>query len=86
MKYCKVVIFSFVFLATNCFSQKSFSVQKQIEYQFVKRVENSNKNFLCPKNGYFDQFTFQAIFQLKLPFADYEIISFDFKERPLTFN
>ena len=86
MNYYKVVIFSFVFLATNCFSQKSFSVQKQIEYQVVKWVENSDNNFLCPENGYFDQLTFQAVFQYKLPFADYEIISFEFKERPLTLN
>ena len=39
-----------------------------------------------PENGYFDQLTFQAVFQCKLPFADYEITSFDFNERPLSNN
>ena len=82
MNYCKVVIFSFVFLAINCFSQKSISVQKQIEYQIVKWNDNSDVKFLCPENGYFDQLSFQAVFQYKLPFADYEITSFEFHERP----
>ena len=86
MNYCKVVIFSFVFLATNCFSQKSIRVQKQIEYQIVKWTDNSDIKFLCPENGYFDQLTFQAVYQYKLPFADYEITSFEFNERPLTYN
>ena len=86
VNYCKVVIFSFVFLAINCFSQKSISVQKQIEYQIVKWNDNSDIKFLCPENGYFDQLSFQAVFQYKLPFADYEITSFEFHERPLTYN
>ena len=86
MNYCKVIIFSFVLFATNCFSQKSITVQKQIEYQIVKWAHNSDNKFLCPENGYFDQLTFQAVFQHKLPFAEYEIISFDFNERPLTLN
>ena len=86
VNYCKVVIFSFVFLATNCFSQKSIRVQKQIEYQIVKWTDHSDIKFLCPENGYFDQLTFQAVYQYKLPFADYEITSFEFNERPLTYN
>ncbi|MEK9619165.1 MAG: hypothetical protein VW078_03595 [Flavobacteriales bacterium] len=86
VNYCKVVIFSFVFLAINCFSQKSISVQKQIEYHIVKWNDNSDVKFLCPENGYFDQLSFQAVFQYKLPFADYEITSFEFHERPLSYN
>jgi hypothetical protein len=86
VNYCKVVIFSFVFFAINCFSQKSISVQKQIEYQIVKWTDNSDGKFLCPENGYFDQHTYQAVFQLKLPFAEYDVISFEFNERPLSFS
>ena len=86
MNYCKVIIFSFVFFATNCFSQKSIIVQKQIEYHVVKWTDNSDVKFLCPENGYFDQITFNPVFQHKLPFAEYEITGFEFDERPLSYN
>ena len=86
VNYCKVIIFSFVFFATNCFSQKSIIVQKQIEYHIVKWTDNSDVKFLCPENGYFDQLTFHPVFQHKLPFAEYEITGFEFDERPLSHN
>ena len=86
VNYCKVIIFSFVFFAINCFSQKSINLQKKIEYQIVKWTDNSNAKFLCPENGYFDQLTFLPVFQHKLPYSDYEITSFEFNERPLNYN
>ena len=86
MDYYKSVIFYFVFFCVTCFSQKSVNVQKQIEYQFVKWTDISEKKFFCPKTGYFDQLTFQPVFQHKLPFSDYEILNFEFNERPLSFN
>ena len=83
MKYCRIIIF---FLITNPLiftSQNHITIEKNLNYDYISWTKDSKNDLLCPVNGYFDQTTFQPVFQFKLPQGQYQIKDFMFEERAL---
>lgn len=85
MKYYKLLIFIFLipFLGIT---QNNLEIQKKITYNKISWTKNSEKNLLCPENGYFDQTNFQPVYQTKISSEKYTITSFEFSERKLNYE
>ena len=84
MKYCRIIIFFLIANPLIFISQNYFTVEKTLNYDYISWTKDSKKELLCPVNGYFDQATFQPVFQLKLSKGEYQIKDFEFEERALT--
>ena len=55
-------------------------IEKNINYDYISWTKDSKNELLCPVNGYFDQATFQPVFQLKLTQGQYQIKDFNLRK------
>ena len=84
VKYCRIIIFFLIINPLIFTSQNHFTIEKKLNYDYISWTKDSKNELLCPVNGYFDQTTFQPVFQFKLPQGKYQIKDFKFEERALS--
>ena len=84
VKYCHIIVFFLIFNPVIFFSQNYVTIEKTINYELIGWTKDSKPELLCPINGYFDQVSYQPVFQLKLDQGKYQIKDFEFEERALS--
>ena len=86
MKYRYSLIFSFLFFAFVCQSQKDIHINESVSYKRLKSIPVSDisSNFLFhPNKGYFDLNSFCPVVQYSIPYG-YELSSFNYEEEILS--
>ena len=84
VKYCRIIIFFLIANPLILISQNYFTIEKTLNYEYIGWTKDSKPELLCPENGYFDQTSYQPVFQLELTQGEYQIKDFVFEERALT--
>ena len=84
VKYCRIIIFFLIANPLILISQNYFTIEKTLNYKYIGWTKDSKPELLCPENGYFDQTSYQPVFQLELTQGEYQIKDFVFEERALT--